>query len=97
MGLWTGKITVRDSEKPDMMRIAETKIDIVAVSRNLKDYLINNCKFKRVHSVMENIRVQLVNLPRRKKANFYYALFSESGFEKKIQKEPAENDRLTPY
>ncbi len=98
MGRWTGKTTVRDSEKPEGMRIAETEIDIVAVSRGLKDYLIGECKFKgRPFSYGEYLDTVCKLYPQQEKANFYYALFSESGFDEKVQSEAAENGRLTLY
>ena len=98
MGRWTGKTTVRDSEKPGGMRVAETEIDIVAVSRGLKEYLIGECKFKgKPFSYGEYLDTACKLAPQKEKADFYYALFSESGFDKKIQQEAAGNQRLLLY
>ncbi len=98
MGRWTGKTTVRDADKPGGTRVAETEIDIVAVSRGFKDYLVGECKFKgKPFSYGEYLDTACKLAPQKEKANFYYALFSESGFDKKIQAEAAENDCLLLY
>lgn len=98
MGRWTGKTTVRDTSKSGGMRAAETEIDIVAVSRDLKDYLIGECKFKgKPFSYGEYLDTTCKLAPQKEKAVFYYALFSESGFDKKIQMEAAGNDHLLLY
>lgn len=46
MGRWFGRTTVRNAKGSEGMRTAETEIDIVAVSRGQKEYLIGECKFK---------------------------------------------------
>ena len=98
MGRWTGKTTVRDTEKPDGTRIAETEIDIVAVSRGLKEYLIGECKYKgRPFSYGEYMDAVSKLAPQKAKAEFYYALFSKSGFDEKIQAEASKNDHLMLY
>ena len=98
MGRWTGKTTVRDADMPGGTRVAETEIDIVAVSRGLKDYLVGECKFKgKPFNYGEYLDTACKLSPQKEKAAFYYALFSESGFDKKIQAEAAENDRILLY
>lgn len=98
MGRWTGKTTVRDTDKQENERIAETEIDIVAVSHGLKEYLIGECKFKgKPFSYSEYLDTICKLAPQKEKAVFYYALFSESGFDKKIQAEAANNDHLLLY
>ena len=98
MGRWTGKTTVRDADMPGGTRVAGTEIDIVAVSRGLKDYLVGECKFKgKPFGYGEYLDTACKLGPQKEKANFYYALFSESGFDKKIQAEAAENDRMLLY
>lgn len=92
MGRWTGKTTVRDAEQPDGTRVAETEIDIVAVSGCLKDYLIGECKFKgKPFSYGEYLDTACKLGPQKEKANFYYALFSAAGFDRKLQKAAAGN------
>lgn len=98
MGRWTGKTTVRDAEKPGGMRVAETEIDIAAVSRGLKEFLIGECKFKgRPFTYGEYLDVACKFSPQKEMADFYYVLFSESGFDKKTQAAAAENDHLILY
>ena len=98
MGRWTGKTTVRDTDMPGGTRVAETEIDIVAVSPGLKDYLIGECKFKgKQFSYGEYLDTTCKLASQKEKADFYYALFSESGFDKKIQGEARENDHLLLY
>lgn len=98
MGRWTGRTTIRDAAEPNGTRIAETEIDIVAVSRGLKDYLIGECKFKsKPFNYGEYLDTACKLASQKKKANFYYALFSESGFDKKIQAEAEDNHRLMLY
>lgn len=92
MGRWTGKTTVRDDKDAEGLRQAETEIDIVAVSRGLKKYLVGECKFKmRPFSYSEYLDTiaKLSNL--KTKAEFFYALFSASGFDEKIKELEGEN------
>lgn len=85
MGRWTGRTTVRDPESPDGTRMAETEIDIVAVSRGFREYLIGECKFKNKPFGYGEYLDTLTKLsPQKKNAGFYYMLFSESGFDEKI-------------
>ena len=46
------------------------RVDFLGISRGAKDYLVGECKFKKA--------------PFKQKAKFYYALFSENGFDNKI-------------
>lgn len=92
MGRWTGKTTVRDDKDAEGLRQAETEIDIVAVSRGLKKYLVGECKFKmRPFSYSEYLDTiaKLSNL--KTKSEFFYALFSASGFDEKIKELEGEN------
>ena len=92
MGRWMGKTTVRDPESPNGMRMAETEIDIVAVSRGFREYLIGECKFKnKPFSYGEYLDTLTKLSPQKKNAGFYYMLFSESGFDEKIT-DAAETD-----
>lgn len=92
MGRWTGKTTVRDDKDAEGLRQAETEIDIVAVSRGLKKYLVGECKFKmRPFSYSEYLDTiaKLSNL--KTKSEFFYALFSASGFDEKIKEFEGKN------
>ena len=98
MGRWTGKTTIRDPEQPEGIRISETEIDIVATSKGLKDYLIGECKFKQSpFSYSEYLDTVAKLTPQKKNANFYYALFSASGFDSKITKLKKEDESLFLY
>lgn len=98
MGRWTGKTTVRDTSAPGGTRIAETEIDILAVSRSRKEYLICECKFKnKPFSYSEYLDTIAKLTPQKEKADFYYALFSELGFDNKIKEADNINKRLWLY
>lgn len=88
MGRWSGRTTVRDASCENDFRVAETEIDIVAVSRQMKEYLIGECKFKgKPFRYSEYLDTLAKMAPQKKEAAFYYALFSESGFDGKICEE----------
>ena len=85
IGRWMGKTTIRDNQATDGLRVAETEIDILAVDRDSKNYLVGECKFKgKPFSYTEYLNTIAKLSPLKKQANFYYALFSESGFDEKI-------------
>ena len=85
MGRWFGKTTVRDEKAPTGLRTAETEIDLLAISRDTKKYLVGECKFKGVpFSYSEYLDTLEKLTPLKEKSKFYYALFSESGFDQKI-------------
>lgn len=92
MGRWMGKTTVRDEKAAGGFRIAETEIDLLAISRDEKKYLVGECKFKGSPFSYSEYRNTMAKLmPLKKQAEFYYALFSESGFDEKILEEAKEN------
>ena len=94
MGRWTGKTTVRDEKAADGLRTAETEVDILCIGRGAKEYLVGECKFKNSpFSYSEYLDMQAKLLPLKDKAKFWYALFSESGFDEKIIAEA--NERKT--
>ncbi len=98
IGRWTGKTTVRDTSAPGGTRIAETEIDILAVSKSRNEYLVCECKFKnKPFSYSEYLDTIAKLTPQKEKADFYYALFSESGFENKIKEVDNNNKRLWLY
>ena len=98
MGRWTGKTTVRDTSAPGGTRIAETEIDILAVSKSRNEYLVCECKFKnKPFSYSEYLDTIAKLTPQKEKADFYYALFSELGFDNKIKEADNINKRLWLY
>ena len=85
MGRWMGKTTVRDEKAPGGLRVAETEIDLLCIDREAKQYLVGECKFKKnPFSYAEYLDTLAKLEPLKKDAEFYYALFSESGFEPKV-------------
>ena len=98
MGRWMGKTTVRDQEAENGVRMAETEIDLLAVDRDAKEYLVGECKFKRnPFSYSEYLDTRAKLAPLKEKAKFYYALFSESGFDEKIKAEAERLEELYLY
>ena len=95
MGRWSGKTTVRDKEKKNGLRVAETEIDLLAVSRDTKEYLVGECKFKKSpFNYSEYLATTAKLTPLKEKAKFYYALFSESGFDEKVRTEAEKSEEL---
>lgn len=98
MGRWTGKTTVRDKNAKNGLRIAETEIDLLGIGKDAKEYLVGECKFK--HSPFdysEYLDTVAKLKPHKEKAKFYYALFSESGFDDKITAESGISEELFLY
>ena len=98
MGRWFGKTTVRDEHTDSGLRTAETEIDLLAIDRDEKNYLVGECKFKKQpfrYSEYLNTVAKLT--PQKSKASFYYALFSESGFDEKIEEIAREDQTLRLY
>ncbi|MGN8801275.1 ATP-binding protein [Candidatus Merdisoma sp. HCP28S3_D10] len=92
MGRWTGKTTVRDNSAPNGLRTAETEIDLLCMDRDATKYLVGECKFKgSPFSYSEYLDTLAKLAPLKEKAQFYYALFSENGFDEKILSNAAEN------
>ena len=92
MGRWFGKTTVRDEKASGGLRTTETEIDLLAISQDATKYLVGECKFKGVpFSYAEYLDTLAKLSPQKNHAEFYYALFSESGFDPKIVDHAAEN------
>lgn len=88
MGRWTGRTTVRDANSPNGLRTAETEIDLLGISKDEKEYLLGECKFKKSpFSYSEYLDMTAKLGPQKQKAKFTYALFSESGFDDRIIQE----------
>lgn len=93
MGRWVGKTTIRDENAVDGLRVAETEIDLLGIGRGAKEYLVGECKFKESpFSYSEYLDTLAKLTPMKQKAKFYYALFSENGFDEKIESAAEEND-----
>lgn len=98
MGRWTGKTTVRDKDKPNGVRIAETEIDILGIGKNEKEYLVGECKFKNTpFDYSEYLDTKAKLIPLKETAEFYYALFSSSSFDDKIMLEAKNDESITLY
>ena len=98
MGRWTGKTTVRDKDAPKGVRIAETEVDILGIGKNEKEYLVGECKFKNTpFDYSEYLDTVTKLTPLKEGVKFYYALFSESGFDSKVVSEADNNDNVTLY
>ena len=90
MGRWWGKTTVR--RKEDKTEIADTEIDLLAISKQSDKYLVGECKFKgKPFRYSEYLDTTVKLSSYKEKAEFYYYLFSESGFDENIVR-AAESD-----
>ena len=97
MGRWMGKTTVRDPQKEEL-RVAETEIDLLGINTKTNEYLVGECKFKSSPFQYREFLDTVAKLtPQKENAHFYYALFSESGFDEKIQEEAELSQDLTLY
>lgn len=94
IGRWWGRTTVR--RKDNKTEIADTEIDILAISKNADKYLVGECKFKnKPFSYSEYLDTIAKLAPLRDNAEFYYFLFSESGFDEKILKAAQEDKHIS--
>lgn len=92
MGRWWGKTTVR---RKDGMETQETEIDLLAVNKQADKYLIGECKFKgRPFSYREYLDTVAKLSKLKEKAEFFYYLFSESGFDDKLTDETTGNETV---
>ncbi len=95
LGRWTGKTTMRNENASGGLSVAETEIDILAIGQEAKEYLVGECKFKsRKFSYSEYLDTVAKLNSMKEHAKFYYALFSESGFDEKIVAKAKEGDLL---
>lgn len=92
MGRWWGKTTVRRSDETD---VQETEIDLLAISADKGKYLVGECKFKgKPFTYGDFLDTETKLSPQKEKAEFYYYLFSESGFVEKLNDEVRKNRNL---
>lgn len=97
MGRWTGNTTIRDTKSESGFRTANTEIDLLAIDRSGKEFLVGECKFKKEPFTYGEYLDTLAKLtPLKEKAKFHYALFSENGYDDKIIAD-AEKDGTTLY
>ena len=93
MGKWFGKTTVRDTNKKNGHRTAETEVDVLCIDRMGENYLVGECKFKGApFSYSEYLDTLAKLTPLKEKAKFHYALFSENGFDEEIALEAEKKD-----
>ena len=98
MGRWTGKTTVRDKDAINGLRVAKTEIDLLGIGRGAKEYLVGECKFKNTpFSYSEYLDTKAKLTPLKETAKFYYALFSENGFDEKVIAEAENESNLRLY
>lgn len=98
MGRWMGKTTIRSKETEGGFKVAETEIDLLAVSREAAEYLVGECKFKKSpFAYSEYLDTEAKLTPLKEKAKFYYALFSKSGFDEKIESEARTKGNIFLY
>lgn len=98
MGRWIGKTTIRDKDAENGLRIAETEIDLLGISRSEKKYFVGECKFKKAHfDYSEYLDTKAKLTPLKDTAEFYYALFSENGFDELVILEAEKEKNLELY
>lgn len=92
LGRWFGKTTIRNKDK---MQTGETEIDILAISSNDDKYLAGECKYKESAFAYSDFLDLCAKLSDKKeKAEFYYALFSKSGFSRQLIEESKNNKNI---
>jgi hypothetical protein len=92
MGRWFGKTTIRVKNN---LEIAQTEIDILAIAPQDKKYLVGECKYKESEFTYSDYLDVTAKLDEKKeKSDFYYALFSKSGFDEKIVEETKTNKTI---
>lgn len=98
MGRWYGKTTVRNIKDEKGMTVAETEIDLLAIGADGKEYMVGECKFKKVpFSYSEYLNTVAKLAPLKENVTFYYLLFSACGFDEKIENAAMEDDTLRLY
>ena len=71
---------------------------MLAFSRDRKQYLVGECKFKgQPFRYGEYLDAAAKLSLLKEQAEFFYALFSESGFDEHILREAEQNDHLRLY
>ncbi len=92
MGRWWGRTTVHRKDKTE---VQESEIDLLAVSQKADQYLVGDCKFKgRPFSFTEYPDTSAKLSKQKEKAEFFYYLFFESGFDDNLTAEVEKDDHL---
>lgn len=92
LGRWFGKTTIRVN---DEIKIAETEIDMLAISSNDNKYLAGECKYKESEfSYSDFLDLSAKLSDKKENSEFYYALFSKSGFNKQIIAESSKSKEI---
>lgn len=95
IGRWMGKTTLRDKNKKNEIRIDETEIAILAYNTERTKYIVGECKFKnQPFTYIEYLDTKMKLSDHQVSADFYYVLFSLSGFEDSLLEEAKHNDKL---
>ena len=95
VGMWRGRPTKAEKAAYGS---GETKIDILCVDRSESKYMICSCSFDKNGYDYENylrVRASLSDL--KDGAEFYYALFSRSSFDRILRDEARRDDALTLF
>ena len=75
--------------------VQETELDLLAVSHKADQYLVGECKFKgRPFSFTEYLDTSAKLSQQKEKADFFYYLFSKSGFDNNLITEAERDNRL---
>ena len=82
--------------RKDKTEVGETEIDILATSKSVDKNLVGECKFnKQPFRYSEFLDVKAKLLPQQENGEFFYYLFSESGFDDKIIAEARSSPNIT--
>ena len=82
--------------RKDKTEVGETEIDILATSKSVDKNLVGECKFnKQPFRYSEFLDVKAKLLPQQENGEFFYYLFSESGFDEKIIEAASSDSRIT--
>jgi AAA+ ATPase superfamily predicted ATPase len=100
VGRWWGKsspIGTIAEGKPKPKQISyETEIDVMAVDKGAKNFLLGECKFRNseiTHADLEKLTEKYAP----DKAKISYSLFSKSGFSRGLMDEASKNQNLSLY
>lgn len=97
-GRFFGRTTVRDAQKESGLIIKGTEIDILAVSRRRKEYLAGACKFgDQPFDYEEYLDTAAKLTPQKDRSDFYYALFSEAGFDERLKEIAGRDEHVRLY
>ena len=87
LGRWWGKInknSITDSGKDKTIAL-ESEIDIVALDAKSKHFILGECKYRNTQTDVSDLnRLKEKSIVTAKDANITYALFSKSGFTKRL-------------